>query len=82
MADGARLRSRFWVEAALATVTALFTVVTLFSHEWIEIVFGVDPDGGSGLLEWAIVFAMAAGTLLFALLARAEWRRAVANPSQ
>jgi hypothetical protein len=76
------LRNRFWVETGLGALTAILTVVTLISHEWIEIVFGVDPDRGSGLLEWGIVVALAAATLLFSLLARAEWRQAATNPSQ
>ncbi|MEU4426141.1 ABC transporter permease [Actinoplanes sp. NPDC024001] len=70
------MRNRFWVELGLAGLTAVLTVVTLISREWIEIVFGVDPDGGSGLLEWAIVAGLGLATLLFAVLARLEWRHA------
>lgn len=82
MAGRANLRRRFWVEAALATATAILTVVTLISREWIEIVFGVEPDGGSGLVEWAIVVGLAAATLLFSLAARAEWVQAATESSQ
>lgn len=80
MADR-HLRGRFWVEVGLGTLTALLTVLTLITREWIELVFGVDPDGGSGLLEWAIVVGLAAATVLFGLLARAEWRQAAAATS-
>lgn len=76
------VRPRFWVEAALAPLTGVMTVVTLISREWIEFLFGVDPDGGSGLLEWAIVIALAVATLLLSVLARIEWRQAVADSSQ
>lgn len=81
MAGRKTLRSRFWGEVALATVTAILTVVTLISREWIELVFRVDPDQGSGLLEWAIVFALAAATLIFSLLAHAAWRQTAASSS-
>jgi hypothetical protein len=74
----AAMRRRFWIELALAAVTGVLAVVTLISHEWIEIVFGVDPDGGSGALEWGIVVVLALATVVFALLARVEWRRSAA----
>ncbi|MEA2685800.1 MAG: hypothetical protein QOE93_995 [Actinomycetota bacterium] len=75
------VRPRFWIESSLALLTGILAVITLISREWIEVVFHVDPDQGSGLLEWSIVAVAAAATLVFALLARVEWRRAdLASP--
>jgi hypothetical protein len=76
-----RLPAQFWVEAALASLTAILTVVTLISREWIEALTGWDPDHGSGAMEWLIVAGLAAATAIFGLLARARWRQAVAHPS-
>jgi hypothetical protein len=38
-------------------------------------IFGVEPDGGDGSLEWAIVIVLMAASLTLAFVARAEWRR-------
>jgi hypothetical protein len=73
-----KARVRFWIEVILAAVTAALLLLTLISREWIEEVFGVEPDAGSGALEWAIVVALALATVAFSLLARAEWKRSVA----
>jgi hypothetical protein len=70
------LRRRYWVEVGLAIVTAALLVLTLITREWIEIVFGVDPDGGSGALEWAIVAGLAVLTFASTFAARREWVRA------
>lgn len=68
-----------WIERGLAVGSGLLFVVTLISKEWIEIVFGVDPDKGSGALEWAISFGLLAITIAFAVLARREQRRLVSH---
>jgi hypothetical protein len=73
------IRARFWIEIALALVTAGLFVVTLVWREWIELVFKVDPDSGDGSLEWAIVGVLLVATIVFAWFAGTEWRRATAQ---
>lgn len=70
------LRARFWVESVLAAITGVLFVVTLFVRNWIEVVFGVDPDQQNGALEWVIVGALFVVTLVFGVVARGEWQRA------
>ncbi|WP_197541370.1 hypothetical protein [Streptomyces davaonensis] len=50
--------------------------MTAFTREWIELLFGVDPDGGNGSLESALVVLFAVAACVFGLVARAERRRA------
>ncbi len=68
-------RQRFWVETGTALVSGFLVLLTLIWHNWIEIVFKVDPDLSSGLLEWLIVAACLAIMLASAGLARREWYR-------
>lgn len=74
-----RVRARFWAEVILGAACLFLMVLTLITREWIEELFGVDPDGGSGALEWAIVAALGFGAVVSALIARAEWRRVNSN---
>jgi hypothetical protein len=74
-----QLRLRFWIESVLAAASSALLVITLAWPQWIESAFGLDPDHGSGTLEWAIVTGAVALTLACIVLARREWaRRAVA----
>jgi hypothetical protein len=66
---------RFLVELAVAATSALLAGLTLAGRNWIEVAFGVDPDRGSGSLEWAIVGLTVTLTLVALALARAEWGR-------
>jgi hypothetical protein len=68
-------RGRFWIETAAAFLSGLLAVVTVIWHDWIERVFGVEPDQGSGALEWLIVGMAFAISIGLALVARLEWRR-------
>jgi|KBSSwiStaDraftv2_1062776.scaffolds.fasta_scaffold5069978_1 hypothetical protein len=70
------LRRRFWVESGLGVLTAVLAVATSIWPQWIELVFQVDPDLGSGSLEWAIVLAALVATIVGSALAGFEWRRA------
>ena len=71
-------RTRFWIETTLAILTFALFLITLVSREWIEVLFGVDPDGGNGALEWAIVGVLLIASVAFTLIGRTEWNRRVA----
>jgi hypothetical protein len=72
------VRRRFWCELGLCVLSATLFAVTLVWHDWIELVFGFDPDQGNGALEWVISALSAAGAVSFAVLARVELRLAAA----
>jgi len=72
--------ARWWIELILGGVFAFLVVLTLAVPEWIEEVFGVDPDGGDGSLEWKLALAFGLGAMGSLLLAgrelrRMQWRR-------
>jgi O-antigen/teichoic acid export membrane protein len=70
-----QVQIRMWLELILGSITGALFLLTLLSREWIEIVFGLDPDSGSGALEWLIVGGLLAVTITLFVLARVEWRR-------
>jgi len=74
------VRPCFWVESMSAAMAFGLWVITLVWRDWIEIIFGVEPDRDSGTIEWAIVGTLLATALGSALLARTEWRRRHASP--
>ena len=69
------VRQRFWFEAGLAFVSGSLCALTLGWHDWIEAAFGVNPDSGSGQLEWTLTAAFVVASAACALTARREWRR-------
>jgi hypothetical protein len=68
-----KVRKRFWVETALAALTGGLFVLTLFWHDWLE-VLGLDPDKHNGTAEWLIVAGLFVLFVAFAVSARLEWR--------
>ena len=71
-----KVRTRFWIELVTTSITGCLAVITLLWHDWIEIVFGQDPDRGNGSVEWLIFAIFAVAAAVFAIAARLEWRRA------
>ena len=76
-----QLRSLFWIEALLALGNAILVVMTVLWKDWIELVFKVDPDAGSGAVEWSIMVVTLLLTVVFLALARSEWHRAARQPA-
>jgi apolipoprotein N-acyltransferase len=73
------VRWQFWAALVFGGLSALLALLTLINREWIEEIFGVDPDAGNGTLEWAIVLVSAVVAIACLAFARVEWRRARAG---
>ena len=71
-----KVRRRFFTEAGLVVAFAFAFLITFLRPDWIELVFGADPDQGSGETEWGIAAILGLITIVCAALARIEWRRA------
>jgi hypothetical protein len=74
-----RYSPAFWIESAAGSITGFLAILTLVWRDWIEGVFGYDPDHHNGSFEWELVIVCALLTVLFAALARREWRRALST---
>jgi hypothetical protein len=64
------LRAR--IEIVLSVILGAATILTALWPDWIEGLFGFDPDGGNGTAEWLIVAALAVATIAVAVLARRD----------
>ena len=76
-----RLRRRLRIEVVLAVISAALCVLTLVFPEWIEALTGLEPDAGSGELEWVIAGIFLAAAVVSALLANRDRRRLAAGRS-
>jgi hypothetical protein len=71
-----RAGTSFAVQAGVALLFSGLLVLTVVWPDWIEGVFGVDPDHHNGSLEWMIVVALGLTATTSALLTLRQWRRA------
>ena len=71
-----RLGLAFWAETVVCGAGTFLGLLTIVWHDWIEGVFGVDPDHGNGSAEWlAVVLLLVIGAVA-GVLARRGWHRA------
>lgn len=69
-----RRQLRLHIEVVLAFVFALLAIVTVLDPQWIEQLFELDPDSGSGEAEWGLTAAFGVASLVASLLAGRDWR--------
>lgn len=70
-------------EVAAGAACVALALTTLVWREWIEAIFGVDPDHGDGSLEWATVGILLVVAVALGSRARVVWRRgAMASGSE
>ena len=67
------------IEVVLAGAFAALAVLTALWPQWIEELTGLEPDAGSGLVEWAIVVVLAVLAATATVLARSNLRHARAT---
>jgi hypothetical protein len=66
----------FWIEAALASFCTFLVLFTAAWPDWVEGVFGFDPDRHDGGFEWELAIVCCVLAATFAWLARRERRKA------
>ena len=76
-----QLRRRLRIQVVLAVISAALSILTMVLPTWIEELTGLEPDAGSGALEWAIAGIFLAAAVVSALLARRSYRRLAAPHS-
>ena len=74
-----RMRTRMLLELGFGSAAGILGLLTLVWRDWIEAVFGVDPDHHDGSLEWVVVVVLLAVAVVLGLLARRDWRRLAAE---
>lgn len=63
------------VETLAAVAFGALGLLALLVPQWVEAVFGADPDAGSGAAEWLVVVGAAAAALSATVPARRGWQR-------
>jgi len=76
------LRARVWVEMAVALSAGVLGILTIFWHDWIELLTGWDPDQHNGSVEWVLVVGLVAVAVTMGFAARRHWRLLKAYPGQ
>lgn len=69
----------FWLESFFAGLAAFLVVLTAVWHDWVEGIFGFDPDRHNGSFEWELVAVCAVIAVACSVLARREWRLAAVS---
>jgi hypothetical protein len=68
-------KTRLAMNTALAVFNAAIFVATVFWPDWIELVFGAEPDEGNGQFEWTIMAVTGFLSIALIIIVTIDWRR-------
>jgi hypothetical protein len=77
-----RSKVRPRLEAIVALCAGILGILTIFWHDWIEVLTGWDPDQHNGTAEWVVVGGLLAVAVMMGLVARRHWRLLTAIPDK
>ena len=66
----------------MALCAGILGLLTIFWHDWIEMLTGLDPDQHNGSVEWLLVAGLLAVAVAMGLVARRHWRLLAAGPQR
>jgi hypothetical protein len=75
-------KGRARLEMAGALGAGILGILTIFWHDWIEILTGWDPDNHSGAMEWITAVGLLVAAVAMGLAARRHWRLLTAVPDK
>jgi hypothetical protein len=76
-----RLPAKLWVEFALGLTSSALLALALLSPHWMELLFGLAPDGGDGSAEYGLALVFAVVSLLMFGLAGHTWKKQIQTSS-
>jgi undecaprenyl pyrophosphate phosphatase UppP len=77
-----RSKIRVRLEVTVALCAGILGILTIFWHDWIEVLTGWDPDQHNGTVEWVVVVGLLAVAVVMGLVARRHWRLPAAVPGK
>jgi hypothetical protein len=77
--EATMVRVRAWIVTVLSVASLAMLVATAVAPDWIERVFGAEPDGRNGSAEVIATLALVAVTVTSGLVAVAAWRRVLSR---
>jgi hypothetical protein len=73
------MKARAWLATGMSLISAVLVVVTLVVPDWIEEVFGLDPDAGNGSAEILITLGLVALTVVSGFGTIVAWRTVISQ---
>lgn len=76
-----RIPARALVEFSLGLIGAALLVLTLLLPHWMELLFGLSPDAGTGSAEYGVALLWSGTSAVMFALAGHTWRKQIRTSS-